>query len=67
VNASPPSAVFPPWSGECWTRLGLRRPTRPVVPVLFYPFSKTIWAAIDMIMHRGQVFADYPGPPAGIR
>jgi hypothetical protein len=37
------------------------------VPILFYPFSKTIWAAIDMVMHRGQVFADYPGPPAGIR
>jgi uncharacterized protein (DUF983 family) len=38
-----------------------------LVPVLFYPFSKTIWAAIDMVIHRGQVFADYPGPPAGIR
>ena len=24
-------------------------------------------AAIDMIMHREQVFSDYPGPPAGIR
>jgi len=38
-----------------------------VVPIVFYPFSKTIWAAIDMVMHRGQVFSDYPGPPAGIR
>jgi uncharacterized protein (DUF983 family) len=38
-----------------------------VVPIIFYPFSKTVWAAIDMVMHRGQVFADYPGPPAGIR
>jgi uncharacterized protein (DUF983 family) len=37
------------------------------VPIVFYPFSKTIWAAIDMVMHRDQVFADYPGPPAGIR
>jgi uncharacterized protein (DUF983 family) len=38
-----------------------------LVPIIFYPFSKSIWAAIDMIMHRDQVFADYPGPPAGIR
>jgi hypothetical protein len=38
-----------------------------IVPIVFYPFSKTTWAAIDMIMHREQVFADYPGPPAGIR
>jgi uncharacterized protein (DUF983 family) len=38
-----------------------------LVPIVFYPFSKTIWAAIDMVMHRQQVFADYPGPPAGIK
>ncbi len=38
-----------------------------IVPIAFYPFSKTTWAGIDMIMHRDQVFADYPGPPAGIR
>lgn len=38
-----------------------------IVPIIFYPFSKTTWAAIDMLMHREQVFADYPGPPAGIR
>jgi uncharacterized protein (DUF983 family) len=38
-----------------------------IVPLVFYPFAKTIWAAIDMIMHREQVFSDYPGPPAGIR
>jgi len=37
-----------------------------LVPLIFYPFSKTLWTAIDMVMHRGQVFADYPGPPAGI-
>src|SRR4051794_22615011 len=23
------------------------------VPLLFYPFSKTIWAAIDLVMHGG--------------
>jgi uncharacterized protein (DUF983 family) len=28
-----------------------------VVPVLFYPYSKTIWTAIDLIMHKGR-----PGP-----
>lgn len=25
-----------------------------VVPVLFYPSSKTTWAAIDLAMHRGE-------------
>jgi hypothetical protein len=24
-----------------------------VVPIVFYPFSKTIWAAIDLVMHHG--------------
>jgi uncharacterized protein (DUF983 family) len=38
-----------------------------IVPLLFYPYSKTLWAAIDMALHKSQVFADYPGPPAGIR
>ena len=26
-----------------------------VVPVLFYPFSKTVWAAIDLVMHAGKL------------
>jgi len=25
-----------------------------VVPLIFYPFSKTLWAAIDLVMHGGQ-------------
>lgn len=25
-----------------------------VVPLLFYPFAKTTWAAIDMLLHRGR-------------
>jgi hypothetical protein len=37
-----------------------------LVPLIFYPFSKTVWTAIDMAMHRDQVFADFPGPAAGI-
>ena len=37
-----------------------------IVPIINYPFSKTTWAAIDMIMHREQVFADYPGPAGRI-
>jgi rubredoxin len=28
-----------------------------IVPVLFYPFSKTLWAAIDVAMHRGESWA----------
>ena len=26
-----------------------------VVPVLFYPFSKTTWAAVDLILHSGKL------------
>ncbi len=26
-----------------------------LVPFLFYPFSKTIWAAIDYLLHAGKV------------
>ena len=25
-----------------------------IVPLFFYPFSKTIWAAIDLVMHGGK-------------
>jgi uncharacterized protein (DUF983 family) len=25
-----------------------------LVPLVFYPFSKTVWAAIDLVMHRGK-------------
>jgi uncharacterized protein (DUF983 family) len=28
-----------------------------VVPVFFYPFSKTVWSAIDLAMHRGESWA----------
>ena len=28
-----------------------------VVPVAFYPFSKTLWAGIDLAMHRGESWA----------
>ncbi len=28
-----------------------------VVPIVFYPFSKTLWCAIDMVMHRGEGWA----------
>ena len=35
----------------------VNRATPPVsvVPVLFYPFSKTLWAAIDLVMHAGKL------------
>ncbi len=26
-----------------------------IVPVLFYPFSKTTWAAVDLILHHGKL------------
>jgi hypothetical protein len=33
-----------------------------VVPVVFYPFSKTLWASIDLAMHRGETWAAHrPG------
>ncbi len=28
-----------------------------IVPVVFYPFSKTLWSAIDLAMHRGETWA----------
>jgi mannose/fructose/N-acetylgalactosamine-specific phosphotransferase system component IIC len=28
-----------------------------VLPILFYPFSKTVWTAIDLAMHRGETWA----------
>jgi len=40
-----------------------------LVPVVFYPFSKTIWAAIDFFMHGGHASsaieqrAPRPGEP----
>jgi hypothetical protein len=30
-----------------------------VVPVVFYPFSKTLWSAIDLVMHRGEWWAAF--------
>jgi hypothetical protein len=31
-----------------------------VVPVAFYPFSKTMWSAIDLVMHRGENWSALP-------
>lgn len=31
-----------------------------LVPVVFYPFSKTLWAAVDLAMHRGEAWARLP-------
>lgn len=28
-----------------------------LVPIAFYPFSKTLWAGIDLAMHRGEAWA----------
>lgn len=28
-----------------------------VVPIVFYPFSKTLWAAVDLAMHRSESWA----------
>ncbi len=28
------------------------------VPLLFFPFAKTIWAAIDVMMHSGDPYVD---------
>ncbi|MDQ1398995.1 MAG: hypothetical protein QOK20_927 [Acidimicrobiaceae bacterium] len=35
-----------------------------VVPIFFYPFSKTLWTAIDLTMHRGEPWAAFR--PGGI-
>jgi hypothetical protein len=28
-----------------------------VVPIVFYPVSKTLWTAVDLVMHRGEAWA----------
>jgi len=34
-----------------------------IVPLVVYPFSKTVWAAIDMAMHRSEPWAAVPPDP----
>ena len=36
-----------------WVALGLAEAV--IVPVLFYPFAKTTWAAVDLILHTGKL------------
>ncbi|MEK9502902.1 DUF983 domain-containing protein [Gemmatimonadota bacterium DH-20] len=45
-----------PWNGIKWTLLLLMVP----VPVLFYPFAKTLWLAIDLSL-RPPTWADFAG------
>lgn len=33
-----------------------------LVPIAFYPFSKTLWSGIDLAMHRGEAWARPPVP-----
>ncbi len=35
-----------------------------LVPIVFYPFARTIWAAIDLVMHRGESWSALPAVPA---
>jgi uncharacterized membrane protein len=37
-----------------------------VVPVAFYPFSKTLWSAIDLVMHRGESWSAVPTGADGV-
>jgi len=37
-----------------------------VVPVAFYPFSKTLWSAIDLVMHRGESWSALPTVADGV-
>ena len=39
-----------------------------ILPIVFYPFSKTLWTAIDLAMHRGETWAgagEAPSVPEG--
>ncbi|HYH28256.1 MAG TPA: DUF983 domain-containing protein [Actinomycetota bacterium] len=38
-----------------------------VTPVVFYPWSKTIWVAVDLLMHGGQIMGKETGAPEGPR
>lgn len=35
-----------------------------LVPVVFYPISKTIWVGIDLLMHRSEQSLEWNGEPA---
>ncbi len=45
-----------PWMALKWTLLTLMVPT----PILFYPFAKTLWLALDLTL-RPPVWADFAG------
>jgi uncharacterized protein (DUF983 family) len=36
-----------------------------VIPVVFYPTSKTIWVGIDLLMHRGEPSLEWVGDREG--
>jgi uncharacterized protein (DUF983 family) len=38
-----------------------------ILPIVFYPFSKTLWTAIDLAMHRGETWANAGGGPTATR
>jgi uncharacterized protein (DUF983 family) len=38
----------PPWAAMTITGVGMNI----VVPILFFPVSKSLWTAIDLVMHR---------------
>jgi hypothetical protein len=37
-----------------------------LIPVVFYPFSKTLWTAVDMVMHRGEKWSSLPAAGAPV-
>jgi hypothetical protein len=39
-----------------WPLLGASAAITIFVPLLFYPFSKTIWLAIDLVLHWNQEY-----------
>ena len=49
----------PPWNGICWGGIVLMT----LLPILFFPFSKTLWLAFDLIF-RPSVPGDTE-PPTG--
>ena len=45
-----------PWDALKWGLMGAMIP----VPILFYPFAKTLWLAVDLTF-RPATFADFEG------
>jgi uncharacterized protein (DUF983 family) len=43
---------------KVWFWIAIAVPVQVVVPAFFYPFSRTVWAAFDLMMHPLEPFEE---------